>query len=660
MQYAPLRAIVLVAALSATSLSAQDYFWFDDGGIISPAEGTVDQLDLITIDYSACAGTDEGLNIGNGKGQDWIVSDAGTYSVTFTDDYQHHVLELRVVNGPIVKAGDYKLSIPEGAFNVYGNASLINDAVSYRWTVSGTNDVETPTLHLIDSYPAEGEALQLPVEALTLTFDQDVALSHSTFDAAGRISNLTSGGYIQLDIKAEGNVLRLSRGMYSSSDFYAGQQYELQLFAGHIFAAADPSLSLPETIIAFSVAGADDTEGLKVMTQIPTAGANIHNAGSITFNMPLTDVDASLVSLVNDLGHQAPLSYVGRDMESPRSLIFNIAPDTQLQPGTTYRLHLEAGAVTADTYTNEAMDAAYWCIPQPLFTFTSALADATVPCFDSVTLTAEAVEGIRLAGEEAAIRVTGVSSNAGYVYAELASLAIGEGSESDVVTLRFDRTITPELLEQGGAIYNSVKVVVPEGTFADADGRLNGTYEFVVYVIEPKEMGPQTWTFKPADGAEVDRLGSPWYGEEEDGTSCTYYNISFEVSGENVYARIPDGSLLTLRNTLDGKVEREFGRNDVIGRDNRFSLELGVDPVTADGVYQLVIPAEAIYLYSDPDFRTEPIHPEADVTATWTVGHPELSLDALRPEADALRPAFDLLGRPVKAGSTQVRIYKAY
>lgn len=646
MHLSRLLALPLLAAFSTASLLAQDYFWFDDGGVITPAEGTVDQLDQIVIDYSACPGLDEGLNIGTGKGANWLISDDAQYDVTFTDDYQSHCLTIRVSNGPIVKAGDYRLDIPEGAFNVYGNASLINDAVTYRWTVSGANDVATPMLCLVSSYPAPDEVLSLPVEALTLTFDQEVTVTHSMFDAAGRITNLTSGGFIQLNIQADGNVLTLTRGSYSSTDYYAGQKYELQLFSDHIRSAADPSLSFPETVIPFSIAGGDDSEGLKVMTQIPAAGENIHNAGSVTFNMVLTDVDASKVSLVNEQGHVATLSTVGRDAESPRSLIFNIAPDEQLMRGTTYRLHLEAGAVTAGQYTNDVIDAAYWCIPQQMFAFTSDMADTTVPSFDGVTLIADGTEGLHLVGESTGIRVTGVSSNSGYVYAELAELTVGDEQQPDRLWLTFDRTITPELLAEGGAIYNSVKVIIPEATFADADSALNLQYEFVVYVIEPREIGPQTWTFNPADGAQIDQLGSPWYAEDENGARVTYYNLSFEVSGDNVYARIPDGSLLSLREAVTGSLVRDFGRNDVIGYNNRFSLELGQEAITDAGVYQLVIPAQAILLYSDPDFRTTPVHPDSDVIATWTVGHPELSIEAVRSNDGNDSPLLDLLGRP--------------
>lgn len=625
-------------------MSAQDYFWFDDGGVVSPAEGIVDQLDKIVIDYTHCAGTSDGLNIGTGKGQGWITSNAGNYNVTFSDDYNNHKLSITVVDGPIVKAGDYKLTIPEGAFNVYGNASLINDAVSYYYTVSGVNDVETPQLHIVSSYPTEGQALTLPVESLTLTFDQDVTVTHSVFDAAGRITNLTSGGFIQLNMKAEGNTVTLTKGSYSSSDFYAGQQYQLELYAGHIKAAADASVSLPETAISFSIASEDDTEGLKVMTQIPAAGENIHNAGSITFNMNISAVDKEKVSLVNENGHVAPLSTVGRDEQSQKSLIFNIASGTHLQGGTTYKLHLEAGAVTAGNYTNEEQDAAYWCIPREQFAFTADIASTTVPQFSQVSISAIDAGSVSLQGESSGIKVTGVSTNAGHVYAELAELSIETSGNDAVVTLSFDQTITPEVLAQGGAIYNSVKVVVPEGTFIDSEGRVNRQYEFIIYVIAEREMGEQTWTFKPASGSELDSLGTPWYGEDEEGNRQTYYNISFEVSGENVYARIPDGSKLYILETLSNTIAREFGRNDVIGYNNKFTLELGESAITDDGIYQLVIPAEAINLYSDSDCRTNPIHPDADVTATWTVGNPDLAIEAIAIDRDP-SAAYDLLGR---------------
>lgn len=635
---------MLLAALmlGATTLSAQNYFWFDDGGTITPEEGTVDQLDKIVIDYSQCAGTSEGLNPSNGSGSNWITSDNGSYSVTYQDDYNNHRLTLTVTGGPIIKAGDYKLSIPEGAFNVYGNANMVCDAVSYYWTVNGSKDLgEAAGLNIVSSYPAQGEEISLPVNEFILTFDQDVTVTHSAFDAAGRITNLTSGGYIQLNMKAEGNVITLTKGSYSSSDFMAGQKYELELYAGHIKATADPSITLPATSIAFSVASGEDTGALQVMAQIPAAGENIRNAGSVTFNMNLTAVDKSKVSLVNENGHQAELSTVGRDGESPRSLIFNIATGVQLQGNTTYRLHLEAGAVTAGEYVNEEMDAAYWCIPVDLFTLSSEMANTAVPALSTFEFTSEAQISNTFNYEKVQlIKVTGVSTNADHVYAKLASLHI----VNEQVTLTFDKTITPQMLAEGGAIYNSVKVVIPEGVFTAVDGRQNKQTEFIVYVIEEKEIGTATWTFNPASGTQVERLGSPWYGEDDNGNRLTYYNITFEVSGENVYVRIPDGSLLYLQETQSGRTVMNFERNSVIGYNNRFSLEFGEEAITEAGYYELVIPAEAINLYSDAGCQTNPVHPAEAVTANWIVGEP----DDIEFIGNDLQPAaitYDMQGR---------------
>lgn len=645
--------LVTMMLASTGTGSAQEYFWFDDGGTITPSEGTVDQIDKIVIDYSGCAGTSEGLNIGTGKGTNWISSSQGNYSVTLADDYMNHLLTLTVTNGPIVKAGDYKLTIPEGALNVYGNASLVNDAVSYYWTVNGVNDVENPVVKLVSSYPAANEVLSMPVEALTMTFDQEIAVTHSVFDAAGRITNLTSGGYIQLNMKVEGNVLTMTKGSYSSSDFYAGQYYELEIFANHIKSASDPEMLFPETIIPFSIAKADSTTGLMVMTQIPAAGENIHNAGSITFNKALTQVDKSKVQLINEHGVVAALSTVGRDGESPKSLIFNIDPNAKLQGGTTYKLHLEAGAVWAGEETNVEMDAGYWCIPVETFAFDALMSYSTVPAFDQFAMTAVDAQGIKLCGDSQGIRVTGVSTNADHVYAELASLTLGSEEDPGLVELTFDKMITPELLAQGGALYNSVKVVIPQGTFCDDAGRENRQCEFVVYVVEEKEMGAQTWTFNPASGSTLESLGFRRSAEDEEGLSY-YYEIAFAVSGENVYARIPDGSMLRLVNLKDGSEARSFSRYDVLGYNNQFTLTLGDEAITEPGVYELTIPAEAIYLYSDAGCQTAPVHPEEDVVASWTVGAGagiEL-VDAER----APVVCYDLMGRRVRDGGRGLRV----
>ncbi len=637
------------AMISFADLQAQDYFWFDDGGTILPSEGIVDQLNQIVIDYSACAGTENGLNVGNGRGNNWITSDNGSYNVSLSDNYVDHLLTLTVEHGPIVAAGSYKLTIPEGAINVYGNPNLINDAVNFRWTVDGTLDTGEPAeLHIVSSYPANNEAISLPVTALTLTFDQDITVRHSAFDAAGNITNLTSGGYIQLNMTADGNVLTLTKGAYSSSDFMAGQHYELELYANHIFSASDPSVSLAPTQIRFSIQDFDDADGLRVMAQIPASGENIHNAGSVTFNMQLTAVDKTKVSLINELGHVATLSSVGRDSESTRSLIFNIDPNAHLQGNTTYKLHLEAGAVTAGEYTNEEMDAAYWCIPAELFTFHAVGFENAVPEFESVMLNTETA-GITLNGDLSGIMITGVSSNAGHIYARLSDYEIISEGQTESLFLQFDQNVTPELLAQGGAIYNSVKLIIPEGTFTDNQGRQNHQMEQIIYVIEPREIGEQIWSFNPASGSKLDQLGEPWYAEDENGNRVTYYSISFSVSGENVYARIPDGSKLYLQNKQSGEVVLTFQRNSIIGYNNRFSLELGSQAITEWGIYELIIPTEAINLYSDSNCQTAPIHPAEDVTAYWTVGDIE-SIHSV--QNDKIKEqTFDIHGRKASTSS---------
>lgn len=638
--------LALIAfAASSSDLVAQDYFWFDNGGTITPAEGTVDQLNQIVIDYSHVAGTEDGLNPSNGSGDRWITSSNGSYSVNFQDDYANHQLTLTVVDGPIVKAGDYKLSIPEGAFNVYGNAKLVCDAVSYYWTVNGSQDMgDAAQLHIVESYPAEGQTIDLPVTGLSLAFDQEVTVSHSTFDAAGRITNLTSGGYIQLNMDVDGNVLTLTKGAYSSSDFMAGQKYELELYAGHIKSAADPDITLPATTIAFSVAGDVDDSLLKVMAQIPAAGENIRNAGSVTFNKTLTKVDASKVTLVNELGHHAALSSVGLDGESGKSMIFNISPDEHLQGSTTYRLHLDAGAITAGDLVNEETDAAYWCIPVELFALTSTVAGTAVPEFCSITVIPESdYVDYNEAFDLNSIVVTGVGSNSDHVYANFLEITI---TNNKTITIDFDHTITPEVLDEGGALYNSIKVVIPEGAFCDQAGRLSKHTELIIYIIGEKEVGTATWNFSPAAGSHLERLGTPWYGEDENGSPLTYYNIAVEVTGQDVWVRIIDGTRLYIRDVEADTVAFQFERNSVVGFDNRYSFEMGHHCITADGVYELVIPAEAIFMYSDQGCLTSPVHPYEAVTARWVVGHPESIEQVINDTATESQQSFDLYGHP--------------
>ena len=644
--------VLNAAAEPIIARHADNRFYLDTDASIAPAELRVDQLDEFVIDYSRCPGTEEGLNPANGKGTGWIICpDNSRRDVTFTDDYRAHQLRIKVDGDPIVQAGNYRLHIPQGVLNVYGSQNIVNEEATFLYIVSGANDRgEDGQLHLLSSYPAQGATVELPLNAITLNFDRDVTMRHSAFDAAGRITNLTSGGYIQLSVQVEGPMVTITRGNFSSTDFIEGQQYELEIYEGRIKAADDPTIVFPALTLGFSIAKDEDAqEALKVVAQIPAAGQNIRNAGSITFNRDITAVDASKVKLVNENGHEAKLSTVGRDGEAPRSLIFNIDPSEHLQGNTTYHLMLEAGAVMAGQVACQAMDAAYWCIPIERFSFTSEQANRAVPTFQSIVLSTDAagITGTDLCHD---IRITGVATNQDHVYAQLADCRI---SGQDI-TLEFDRLLTPEILAEGEALNNSVKVVIPEGAFTDADKRVNRQTEMIIYILEAKEIGPQTWTFNPASGQKVKQLGKAFVGTDADDKPLTTYSISFTVSGENVYARIPDASPLYIVELQSGQRVHSFQRNDITGTRNSFSLELGDQAITADGIYQLVIPADAILLYSDANQLTEPIHPDADVTATWTIGD-AAAIQHVASDAVTAAPAYDLWGRPTSGQGLRIQ-----
>lgn len=644
-----LTALTIIAASSISWASAQEYFWFDDGGTILPEEGTVDALSTIVIDYSGCQGTAEGLNPANGIGKGWITSDNGNYNVSWDDNYTKHQLTLTIEGGPIVKQGDYKLTIPEGSLNVYGNSKLVNDQISYWYTVNGSKDTGAPTaLTLVSSYPAEGETISLPVETLTMTFDQDITVSQSMFEPAGIITNLTSGGYIQLKMQTEGPVLKITKNQsYSSSDFMAGQSYRLDIYAGHVKSAADSKVTLPNTSISFKIAASESTNPLQVMAQIPAAGQNIRSAGSVKFNKSLTAVDSTKVSLANEKGHRVPLSFVGRDQESPMSLIFNIAEGTQLQPNTTYTLHLKAGAVKAGQFENDEGDVAYWCIPVSTFALNNDdPGETSVPEFSQMTVSAD-VEELTLAGQVSDIKVTGVMENAAHVYS-VAKTCTVKGNQA---VIEFE-PVTVAMLEAGGALNNSVKVVMPQGMFVNSMGNESRAFNGIVYVIEEKEIGAQQWIFKPASGSTVEQLGTVSYAEEEDGTKVASYSIDFHVRGENVYANIKDASSIKLLDYNTGVTVRTFNKYDITTTGiNTFNLRLGDTSITEQGHYELIIPKESVNLHSDESMRTKAKHPLEDVSADWIVGQ-ESGIEQV--EADAKRVmSVDLMGRRIGQQSLQ-------
>lgn len=643
--------VLNAASAPIIASNADNRFYLDAGSIVTPAEVCIDQLDQVVIDYTQCPGTDEGLNPASGKGTGWLLCpDGSTRDVTYSDDYRSHRLTIKVTGDPAVKAGEYRLHVPQGVFNVYGNAQMVNEEATFYYYVTGKNDRgDDGELHLLNSYPEPFQSVELPLSAITLTFDRDITVRHSIFDAAGRITNLSEGGYIQLAMNTEGPVLTITRGTYSSSDFIEGQRYQLEIFEGRIKSADDETVVFPAFTLDFSIVKTSDDNSLHVVAQIPATGESIRNAGSVTFNRNITKVDPEKVTLVNENGHHALLSSVGRDSQASRAMIFNIDSSTKLEANTTYHLMLEAGAVSSGNLTCEALDAAYWCIPIEHFSFDCPLQNHAVPSLQSLVLTTEA-EGISRNPEVEGICITGVSTNQDHVYAQLADYQI-DGQD---LTLHFDRLLTPEVLAEGQAIYNSVKVIIPEGAFIDDSGCINRQTEMIIYIIEAEEIGEQTWTFNPASGSNVERLGYAFTTVDANDNPIVSYSISFEVTGQNVYVRIPDGTLLYIIEQTSGQIVRTFERYGVSGVSNRFTLDLGTEPITADGYYQLVMPAEAIYIYGDANYLTEPIHPDADVTALWIVGNPE-GIEAVHPDADDATSAIDLMGRKV-AGAHGLRI----
>lgn len=551
----------------------------------------------------------------------------------------------------------YTLSVPAGAYIIKkgGKTVATSPAETFTYTIAGGEAVD----------PEQPSADALTVVSLTssaaggivLTFSQDVKVSHSAFgtkcynaitDADGAISTLNAKP------TAAGNVVTLTQ-QYCT--FVDGHHITLELNPTCFTAVADPSISLTgQTTFEFVMGEGNEKEEIVVLNATPSNGTRTNLANiTVTFEPGLTEiVDKAGITVENENGTRLPLVRVNINNEGGVSAL-NINVDTDkatYEGGTTYKLHIAAGAIKCgETSNSKELVVGDWYIkPTPLALVTTPASESVVESLSSVTIAAADGLAFDYVGTTASdITITGVMEDQTIVYATATS--VEANADGTAYTVTFDKAVTPEDIAAAAALYNSVKINVPAATFKRGVSE-NNAFQVIWTVQHQVEIGEVTWTFNPAADSTVEALGTPVDASDENGVSVSYV-INFTITADNLFASIPDASAFKMVNENTGATVMTFDKYAVTGGDdNSFTLEFAKQLREA-GQYTLIIPAAAVLFYTDANHYSEPQHPEADVEVTWTVD-PTLGISSITLDAASAR-VFNLQGQRVSR--TQQGVY---
>lgn len=480
---------------------------------------------------------------------------------------------------------------------------------------------------------------------IVLTFSQDVKVSHSTFGTKcyNEITDL-DGTISSLNAKptTAGNVVTLT-AQYCT--FVDGHRIHMELNPS-CFTTLDGSVSLTgETSFDFTMGEGLEKEDIVATLITPSNGTRTNLANiTITFDPTISSINnKDGISVENENGHKLPLIRIDINREGGAALNINIDTDNATyEGGTTYKVHIAPEAITCGGKTNskELVYGDWYIKPTPLALVTTPAGDSMAESIHVVTIAAVDGEAFDYVGTDASkIIISGIMEDQNIVYATAVSVEANEDNTSYTIT--FDKEVTPEMIVDANALYNSVKINVPEGTFQRGKSQ-NNNFQAIWTIQHAVELGEITWTFSPAAGSTVVALGNARSEAGETGTR-TYYSINFAAEGENAFVSIPDASAIKLVNEETGAVVMTFNIYDVTDSgNNHFVLDMSKQ-ITEAGEYTLIIPAEAVYYYTDINHYSEPQHPANDIEATWTVEPIDEGISGIAVETTT--QTFDLQGR---------------
>lgn len=493
---------------------------------------------------------------------------------------------------------------------------------------------------------------------IVLTFSQDVKVSHSAFgtkcydEITDRDATISS---LNAKPTTERNVVTLA-AQYCT--FVDGHHIHMVLNPS-CFTTLDGSISLTgETTFDFTMGEGLEKEEIVATLITPSNGTRTNIANiTITFDPTISKINnIDGISVENENGHQLPLIRVDINREGGTALNINIDTDNAVFEGaTTYKVHIAPEAITCGGKPNskELVFGDWYIKPTPLALVTTPAGDTMPESIQVVTIAATDGEAFDYVGTDASnIRITGIMEDQNIVYAT--AISVKANDDNTAYTITFDKEVTPEMIVEANALYNSVKINVPEGTFQRGKSQ-NNNFQAIWTIQHAVELGEVTWTFSPAAGSTVVALGNPRSEVEETGTR-TYYSINFAAQGENAFVSIPDASAIKLVSEETGAVVMTFNIYDVIDSgNNHFMLDMSKQ-ITEAGEYTLIIPSESVYYYTDVNHYSEPQHPTNDIEATWTVEPVDEGIDGI--SIEAATQTYDLQGRKTTKETKGVIITK--
>lgn len=486
-------------------------------------------------------------------------------------------------------------------------------------------------------------------DGIVLTFNQNVKVSHSTFGTKCYTEFTDKDGtpsVLNATPTVKDNIVTLSAAWCT---FVNGHNIHLVLNP-ECFTTLDGKTHLSGTTTFDFIMGAGQATEPITPVQIAPSNGSLSHLGNIAivFSPSISKIlDPAGYSVVNERGHSLPiLNVIIDDETSIKALNVNILPDfTDYEAGTTYSLHIAPGALECGTEVNskEIVCGKWYFPPAPLTLVTNPPTHRMTESVRTVTIAAANGKGLTLSPAVSAsdIVVTGIMDDSGTVYATGQTLTADK--TSGTFTLTLDREVSTASI-RGTAMYNSVSLDIPEGFFTQ-DEVTSKPYHALWIIERPATMGTVTWNFDPASGSTNQVLGTPMTVEMEEGTFTEQYVIHFSIQGANAYLTINDASNIRIIKEETGATVMNFSKSDVIRQEtNNFLLRLE-HQITAYGTYTLVIPATSIDLYRDLNHYSEPIHPDNDITATWTVGNNNTTGVVLPTQTSAPAHVFDLQGR---------------
>lgn len=589
--------------LFAINDETQDHWTFAS---VEPAEGEVTALTAIKLNYPKDM---RGSGLTEANCDLTLTSSNGTSHVlAFDENPGSTALVCNIPEGGITEPGTYTLTVPRDLLTSLNGEYDHNEAATFTWVIPGQSSALTVTD--LSSSAAGG---------VVLTFSQPVMVSHSAFgvkcyaafeDLDAEISSLNAAPSVN------GSLVTLTQ-QYCT--FVDGHRIHLELNP-ECFVAADGETFLSgQTTFDFVMGEGQQHDAIQITGLTPSNGTrtNLANVTAV-FAPALTEiVSPTGITIANENGDALPLARVqALDEGGVCALNINIDTDhAEFVGGTTYKLRIAAGAIRCGEVTNEAeiVAGAWYIRPEVLTLVATPANNRIVETLDEILVVAQDEQLFDYIGKDAsAITVTGLMDEQHIVYAHAAEVRIfGHGYR-----IIFDKPVTPEVISEAGAQSSSVKVVIPEGIFRQGES-LNAATQLLYTISEHVEMGEVTYTYNPAVG-EVPVLGNPSEVSDEGG-SRTEYTITIAISGENVYAAINDASGMMIVDEETGEPVMTFEKYDVTKQgENVFSLQLSRQ-ITEPSDYTLIIPSEAICLYTDVNHYSAVQHPETDVEATWTV-----------------------------------------